>query len=443
MHQKRVLTILNLFIVAFLFGCGTTEPNTDFMDNKETKEIEQRTEEQEIHEEIQPTDETDDHDRGKFEERVGATTEKQNSESGSDSASSSIDGLLHAHFIDVGQADATLITLSHDDKNYAMLIDAGNWNQSDVTTYLQSQSIENIDILVGTHEHADHIGQMDDVINHFQVEEVWMSGGIATSNTFERVMTAIEQSDVSYDEPRTGDVYDLGPVTIEILHPSTLQNDPNNNSISMKLTYGNVSFILTGDAYQSDEQSMINQGFQLDADVLKLGHHGSNTSTSTAFLTAVSPKIAIYSAGAENSYGHPHGEVIDRVNSHGINLYGTDVHGTIIVETDGNGINVSTNKDGKVNPGTTSTSNDFVSNREKENNNNSASKASEAPEDCIDINTASIDDLQEIIHIGPARAEDIIQLRPFDSVDALTRVNGIAAGRLQDIKNQELACTGG
>lgn len=141
MHQKRVLTILNLFIVAFLFGCGTTEPNTDFMDNKETKEIEQRTEEQEIHEEIQPTDETDDHDRGKFEERVGATTEKQNSESGSDSASSSIDGLLHAHFIDVGQADATLITLSHDDKNYAMLIDAGNWNQSDVTTYLQSQSI--------------------------------------------------------------------------------------------------------------------------------------------------------------------------------------------------------------------------------------------------------------------------------------------------------------
>ncbi|WP_054636938.1 MBL fold metallo-hydrolase [Thalassobacillus sp. C254] len=127
--------------------------------------------------------------------------------------------------MDVGQADATLFEYGYDGEDYTILFDAGNWNQNNVVDYLHSQDIESLDVMMLSHPHADHIGQADTILDQFTVEEVWMSGDTHTSQTFERVMDAIDESDVAYEEPRAGEVYDVGPLAIETVNPdSSLQS---------------------------------------------------------------------------------------------------------------------------------------------------------------------------------------------------------------------------
>ncbi|MGM8215947.1 MBL fold metallo-hydrolase [Bacillaceae bacterium W0354] len=362
----------------------------------------------------------------------------------------SIQGVLKAHYIDVGQADSTLIEYSYDGVDYRILIDAGDWKTNNVINYLNAQHIDHIDILVGTHAHADHIGQMDKVINQFDIDEVWMNGDTATSRTFERVIDALEASDASYYEPRTGDIFDVGPLQIEVVHPSSLTGNTNDDSISMKLTYGETTFLFTGDTERSGESAMLNEVENLNADILQLGHHGSSTSSTQRFLAAVSPDVAIYSAGAGNTYGHPHVEVVNRVLDAGIKLYGTDIHGTIIVTTDGKTYSIQTKKDGTITPSTTggetsskTTNQNTTSQTPTKNNTNSSSDNQSANKNCVNINTASFEELQRIKHVGPDRAQQIIDLRPFNSVNGLTRVKGIGDGRLKDIKAENLACVGG
>jgi len=208
----------------------------------------------------------------------------------------------------------------------------------------------------------------------------------------------------------------------------------------LKVTYGEIRFIFTGDASTSDELTMLQSGFNMDADILQLGHHGSSTSTHPTFLSEVSPSVAIYSAGVDNSYGHPHDEVVNRIKGSGIDLYGTNVHGTIIVSTDGNNYKVLTKKDGTISP----TSNNKL---DTSGGSSAAPESSNKPDTpnngCIDINSATSEQLQEIIHIGPARAEELIQLRPFQTIEDLSRINGIGPARVKDIKIQKLACIGG
>ncbi|WP_019414767.1 MBL fold metallo-hydrolase [Paenisporosarcina sp. TG20] len=346
---------------------------------------------------------------------------------------------MEVHYIDVGQADATLLKYSHEGENYRILIDAGNWNSSNAVNYLDAQKVSNIDIVVGTHPHADHIGQIDKIIDTFDVDEVWLSGNLSNSQVFNRMIDAIEANDVGYHEPRAGEVYDIGPLVIEVLNPTSASGDVQNDSVSLRITYGDVTFLFTGDTEEEGERKMINSGQNLSADIFQVGHHGSNTSNTSAFLDKVNPKVAIISTSENNQFGHPHAEVIKRINDKGIDLYSTHINVTIIVKTDGTTYKVTTKKDGNVTPSSENTTSNNT-----ETSNDATSKPKESVSgSCININTASSEELQDIIHFGPARVEELIQLRPFSSIEDLARINGIAAGRLNDIKSQGLACLGG
>ncbi len=326
---------------------------------------------------------------------------------------------LTVYFFDVDQGDAILFQAD----DFTMLIDAGRHDRNDVVPYLRSVGVEKIDLFVGTHPHSDHIGQCEQVMKSFPVREVWLSGDVHTTRTFERCIDAILASDAGYHEPRAGETFELGSARIEILHPSEVTGDFNNGSISMRVIYGDVVFMLTGDAEAEAEMAMLNRNLPLDAHILKLGHHGSRTSSTTAFLAAVDPEVAIYSAGVDNSYGHPHSEVVQRVAALGIALYGTDTHGTIRIVTDGKAYRVLTERDNPV-----------------------GFEAPGIPNLCapgqININAASISELTQIMHIGPVIAERIAADRPFLSLDDLTRVSGLGASRVRDIQAQGLACIG-
>ncbi len=156
---------------------------------------------------------------------------------------------------------------------------------------------------------------------------------------------AVLASEANYREPRAGESYRFGSLLVEVLHPARITGDYHEGSVSIRATFGSVSFVLTGDAEVPQELEMIERGHPLAAKVLQLGHHGSSTSNCREFLEAVNPDIAVYSAGVDNSYGHPHQETVDLIASLGIPLYGTDVYGTIIVETDGAALQVRTERD--------------------------------------------------------------------------------------------------
>jgi len=235
-------------------------------------------------------------------------------------------------FLDVGQGDATLVQAP----GATLLVDAGRHDRDDVVGLLDERCVDELDVVVITHPHADHIGQLDRVLDAFPVGEVWMSGNPHTSRTFERAMDAVERTGVVYEEPRAGDTTTVGPLAIEVVHPARLTGDLNDDSVSLRITSGAVSVLVTGDAEANAEAEMVDRDApSLASTVLRAGHHGSSTSTTPGFLAAVDPAVVVYSAGQGNSYGHPHSEVVDRVRRSGADLFGTDTHGTITLVIDG------------------------------------------------------------------------------------------------------------
>lgn len=410
--KKNVL--LTIIITFLLVACGQSIESTEVNDEQLNETIE------ELNEEIR-----DEVDKDSVNEIDSETT------------NDSLDD-LKVHYIDAGQADATLFQFTYKDKPFTILYDTGDWNKNDVVNYLASQNIDFIDLVIVSHPHADHIGQLADVINTFGAGEVWLSGNTSTSQTFQQGIEAVLASEADYYEPRTGDEFDIGSLRIDVLHPDSISGKFNEESISLLFTYGEIKFLFTGDAGKSEELKMINGGIDIEADVLRLGHHGSNTSTDPAFIQAVKPSVAIYSAGANNSYGHPHPDVVARIQDAGIPLYGTDVHGTILVTTDGNKYDILTQEDGTISPKSTG-STDSTEPKEDEEEQKLEKEVS-ATDSCIDINQAAIDEIQKIIHIGPERAQNLIDLRPFHSVDDLDSIKGIGPARIDDIKNEGLAC---
>ncbi|MRH41442.1 MBL fold metallo-hydrolase [Aquibacillus halophilus] len=432
MYKSNLVAIFSILTILLLSGCGQEPIETN---NKEIDTVEQGEDENSTQAEEEKSTEVED----KSSDSSTQTDEEEMQDSNNNEKVNSLSE-LKVHYIDVGQADSTLLQFSHDNENYTILIDAGNWNQNNVVNYLNSQSVSQIDIAIGTHPDADHIGQLDKVLNSFEVGEIWLSGNTSSSKTFQRLLKAIDSNGVDYYEPRAGDEFEVGPLEIAVLYPSSISENDNKESISLKLTYNEIQFIFTGDADKSAETTMLNSGFNLQADILQLGHHGSSTSTQSSFLDEVDPSIAIYSAGSDNSYGHPHDEVVNLVQNSNIDLYGTDVHGTIIVSTDGKDYKVLTNKDGTVSPSSTK---DTTSGDSSEQQQDTNSNSPETTDSCIDVNSATVEKLQEIIQIGPARAKELIDLRPYSSVDDLSRINGIGLARIEDIKSQGLACIGG
>ncbi len=247
-------------------------------------------------------------------------------------------GEIQVHFIDVGQGDSILIR-APDGK--AMLIDGGD-TDTGVVQYLKSKGITRLDMVVATHPHADHIGGLVQVLKAIPVAKVITNGQPTTTKTYENFLDAIAAAKSEYVEVKRGDSLRLGDLVLSVLNPASKGNDLNNNSVVLRLAYGKVSFLFTGDAQAEAEASMTASSVSpITATILKVGHHGSRTSSSPAFLALVKPQVAIYSAGINNDYGHPHPETLAALAAVGATVYGTDVNRTVIVTTDGNTFQVS------------------------------------------------------------------------------------------------------
>ena len=250
-----------------------------------------------------------------------------------------IPGLMKVSFIDVGQGDSILVQLP-DGRN--MLVDAGTRDAGlKVINYLRKAGINKIDYLVATHPHEDHIGGMAAVIRGFNVGGIYMPKATHTTKTYIELLETIQSKGLKITAAEAGiKIIDTDGFSVLVLAPnSAAYEDLNNYSAVIKLTYGKIGFLLTGDALAQSEKEMLAKGFDLRADVLKAGHHGSYSSTSQGFLAAVNPKYAVISVGEGNDYGYPHDAALRRLNR--IQLYRTDLAGNVVFTTDGVGLQVS------------------------------------------------------------------------------------------------------
>lgn len=244
---------------------------------------------------------------------------------------------LKVHYIDVGQGDSELIQVNG--KN--LLIDAGpNESRDKLMSYLKKQNIKKFDYVIATHPDEDHIGGMGDVIKKYPIDKFYTPKKIVNTKTFKYMIQQLRNKNMKIDTPEPRIKLDLGKnTTAEMLAPNSMNYpDTNNYSVVLKITYGNTKFLFTGDAEKTSESEMIDKGYDLSADVLKVGHHGSSGSTSQQFLDKVDPKIAIISCGKNNKYGHPHKKTINKLKKKNIQIYRTDVDGTIILMSNGSKI---------------------------------------------------------------------------------------------------------
>lgn len=267
------------------------------------------------------------------------TSNNITAESMATSTSSEVTGNLTVDFIDVGQADSILII----NNNEFMLIDAGNNEDGeDVVKYLENKGIKKLNYVVGTHPHEDHIGGLDDVINSdIQIENILMPKITTTTKTFEDVLDAIENKGLTVEAPSKGYEFKIGEANCKVMTDSIIDKDNLNiSSIVIRLTFGNNSFLFMGDSEEENEKTIS----WPKTDVLKVGHHGSNTSSSEKFLNEVSPKYAVIMAGEGNSYGLPKDEIVKRIESLGTTIYRTDKNGTIEMISNGNEIKITTEK---------------------------------------------------------------------------------------------------
>jgi len=247
---------------------------------------------------------------------------------------------LKVHFLAVGQADSILVQSGE----HFMLIDAGNNNDAGfVVNYLKKLGVNKLDYVVGTHPHEDHIGGLDAIIDTFDVGKVLMPKVTTTTKTFEDVLKAIKKKGLKITAPVPGSTWEIGSAKVEVLAPNSKSYDSlNNYSIVLKVTYGENVFLFTGDAEAVSEGEMLEKNYELAADVLKVGHHGSSTSTTDAFLKKVSPDYAVISVGKDNKYGHPHQETLAKLVKKDVKVYRTDEQGTIVFSSDGQLLSVET-----------------------------------------------------------------------------------------------------
>ena len=244
-------------------------------------------------------------------------------------------------FFDVGQADSILVQSA----GVNMLIDAGTNNMGNtVVQNLKDLGITKIDYLVGTHPHEDHIGGMDDVINNFEIGTIYMPKVQTNTKTFEDVLDAISNKGLTITTPEVGYVFEVGNTKCEVMCAGTGTTEENSNlnlsSIVIRMVYGEESFLFMGDAEEKNESSR--QWPQTT--VLKVGHHGSDTSSSESFLNQVKPEISVISVGINNTYGHPKKTTLDKLNALGTSIYRTDHNGTITITCDGTNCVVTTEK---------------------------------------------------------------------------------------------------
>lgn len=247
---------------------------------------------------------------------------------------------LEVHFIDVGQGDATLII--YDDVH--ILIDGGNnGGETALLNYLKKVDVDDFEIVIATHPDADHIGGLAEVLEHYSADLIIDSGESHTSQTYKAYLAQVQrhqQLGTQYLEDDNFLFEISDDITFEVIETGDDNGDRNNNSVVTKLNYEQISFLFTGDMESEVEQSILSK--DLDVDILKAGHHGSKTSSSQSFLNVVTPKTVVISAGKNNSYGHPHPVLLNRLKAHTEDIYVTADDGTIVIKTDGQTYQVET-----------------------------------------------------------------------------------------------------
>ncbi|MBD5081891.1 MAG: MBL fold metallo-hydrolase [Ruminococcaceae bacterium] len=254
-----------------------------------------------------------------------------------------VEGDLTVHFIDVGQGDCQLIRTS----SKSVLIDCGEKEYyPSVIEYLKAQEITRLDYVIMTHPHSDHAGGMSYILEEFDIGTLIMpkmkDSIIPTTNTYLRILKAVESKNITIEYAEPGKEYKLDDAKMTVLSPVNDYSDLNNYSVSVKLIHGENSFMFTGDMEAKAEKDVLQSGADVSAKVLKVGHHGSDTSTSQEFLDAVDPQYAVIGVGSPNNYGHPNKETIEKLQSKNIEIYRTDQKGHIIFVSDGKGFNILT-----------------------------------------------------------------------------------------------------
>lgn len=316
---------------------------------------------------------------------------------------------VQVDFLDVGQGDAVLI---HSRDGGVLLIDAGiqSAGAAVVVPHIKRLGIEDIDAVVMTHPHSDHIGGLIPVLEQIPVARVYSNYQVHTTQLYERLLLLIESLDIPFllAEPGT-EIPIAGIDRIEVLHPSQpLSDQINNNSIVLRMEVDGVSFLFTGDIEKEAEQLLINKRAELAADIIKVPHHGSSTSSHHEFVAAVQPSTAVIMVGEGNRYGHPDLEVLVRYQAAGAEIYRTDHHGTITVRVEDGVVSIET------------------------------AKSRVGADQRLNLNSATLEELQTVPGIGPVLAARIITYREefgFDSVEDLINITGIGAKTLEQIRD--------
>ena len=236
------------------------------------------------------------------------------------------------YYIDVGQADSALVVCD----GKTMLIDGGNVADSSlIYSFLEKHSVSELDYIVATHAHEDHVGGLAGALNYATAGVAYSPVTSFDSKAFDNFVKYLGEQNVTLAVPCHGDTFWLGSAGVTIVGPINLSNEPNNTSIVIRIVYGDTSFLFTGDAERNEEQDILEAGYDLSATVLKVGHHGSDTSTTYPFLREIMPQYAIISCGEGNSYGHPNDDLLSRLRDADVTVYRTDLQGTITCTSDG------------------------------------------------------------------------------------------------------------
>ncbi|MDD6275954.1 MAG: ComEC/Rec2 family competence protein [Clostridia bacterium] len=252
------------------------------------------------------------------------------------SGGASQDGVMTVSFIDVGQGDCTLIT----EGDTVILVDAGeSFAAQTVVRYMEDLDIDSIDCLIATHPHSDHIGGLPEVMESFTVNDVIMTDLpedlVPTTKTYEDFLNAVSGNSKRVIPAEPDETYSYGKINVEILGPINESDNLNSMSVVSRISYGDTTVMLTGDAEKDEERDILSEFPDVSADILKVGHHGSKTSTCTEWLEAVDPEYAVISCGEDNDYGHPNQTTLDKLDKSGVEYYRTDLASTVIFTSDG------------------------------------------------------------------------------------------------------------